>query len=747
SPLLSRLVVSYASIALTCILITSIALMLKSQSREIAQINADAVTRLSLADRAATLIVEQSHLIGNQAMVDMRLADYMTRSAIGPLERYQVLLKLRQYKSASLSPDHLGVYNASTGEYFCDGLVVPGFADRYRAALARRAGGTYILYMPELIANTSISTPAPPRRTITFMYLNRYKADVDKSCFTVSIPQSSLVALARANYPAADGELFVVDGQGTILSHEDDRRFMEPAGDTPYLRAILDSGAAEGSFVETIDGAAHLVSYVRSAQFDWTFVSAQPYAQVSAELFHLRRLAFAIAAIMLAFALALIVYQSVRLYRPVADLVRHVDGRAGDGQAGGRGEELSYIGRMFDEVLGRSDLLQGELATARPILANSVYALLLAGRTDDIPDGADAMLDELQSWRGGSLRCALVRPDVRGLSIEDAMQVRLRLTRELDGCVARRAAITRHRALPADDVGAVLIAQYEDEGALRAALNQVLQELSALLAVDVCMAVGSRVGAIEEVHLSLAQARRAERHAYARGFARPLLADDLPEDAADGGQYPVELEKKLADCLTGHRPDGEVFDEIAAALSDMPVERARGAMDQLMRSVYKLNFEFLSLQEQAALAYPDDSRFRRLSDDVALLRRVAANVAGALRAQRADRGHAALDAALARIERDYADPNLTVDALADGVGLSANYLSRMFKAACGRSLHSHLTERRLEQAARLLEADDAPVSQLCEMVGITNANYFFTIFKKRYGVTPSEYRRARRGGE
>ncbi|HIY67093.1 MAG TPA: AraC family transcriptional regulator, partial [Candidatus Agrococcus pullicola] len=72
-----------------------------------------------------------------------------------------------------------------------------------------------------------------------------------------------------------------------------------------------------------------------------------------------------------------------------------------------------------------------------------------------------------------------------------------------------------------------------------------------------------------------------------------------------------------------------------------------------------------------------------------------------------------------RIDREYAHP-LDVQALAEGVNMSAGYLSREFKRAYGESPYSYLMTRRIERAMTLLRFDDRSVTDVCFTVGFSS---------------------------
>ena len=97
-----------------------------------------------------------------------------------------------------------------------------------------------------------------------------------------------------------------------------------------------------------------------------------------------------------------------------------------------------------------------------------------------------------------------------------------------------------------------------------------------------------------------------------------------------------------------------------------------------------------------------------------------------------------------RIDREYAKP-LDVEALAQGVHMSAGHLSRQFKLAYGESPYSYLMTRRIERAMALLRRGDMSVTQVCFDVGCASLGTFTTRFTELVGMPPGAYRREHGG--
>ncbi|MFV0502939.1 MAG: helix-turn-helix domain-containing protein [Lachnospirales bacterium] len=91
---------------------------------------------------------------------------------------------------------------------------------------------------------------------------------------------------------------------------------------------------------------------------------------------------------------------------------------------------------------------------------------------------------------------------------------------------------------------------------------------------------------------------------------------------------------------------------------------------------------------------------------------------------------------------NYCD-KITLDSMCQIVNLSKQHFSRLFKSYTGKTFIEYLTLFRLEQAEKLLLQTNIPVTQIPELTGFCNANYFSRVYKKNYNQTPSKTRKNR----
>lgn len=91
------------------------------------------------------------------------------------------------------------------------------------------------------------------------------------------------------------------------------------------------------------------------------------------------------------------------------------------------------------------------------------------------------------------------------------------------------------------------------------------------------------------------------------------------------------------------------------------------------------------------------------------------------------------------IENHYSE-DISLFTAAEHVHMNHVYLSRLFKKELGETFLENLTKYRLQKACELLSNSDYKIYEISSMVGIFDAGYFSQVFKKYYGLTPSEYR-------
>lgn len=87
---------------------------------------------------------------------------------------------------------------------------------------------------------------------------------------------------------------------------------------------------------------------------------------------------------------------------------------------------------------------------------------------------------------------------------------------------------------------------------------------------------------------------------------------------------------------------------------------------------------------------------------------------------------------------------ISVKDVADAIGKSTSLISKKFKKELGFNLCDFITSRKLEEGKSLLLYSEKSISDISEYLCFSSQSYFQNIFKKKYGMTPYNYRKEHR---
>ncbi|WP_213880392.1 AraC family transcriptional regulator [Pseudomonas sp. dw_358] len=154
------------------------------------------------------------------------------------------------------------------------------------------------------------------------------------------------------------------------------------------------------------------------------------------------------------------------------------------------------------------------------------------------------------------------------------------------------------------------------------------------------------------------------------------------------------------------------------------LEQAQGLMQQIAdsRGVRRLGY-FLILME--LLAACED--YQLLSDITAPQLADEHNI---------DRTNRAVDYIFSHYSRE-----LTLEEVAEHLGMKPTYFSRVFKQSTGRTFVEFVNRLRISKSCELLADGDKPVTDVCFESGFNNISNFNRRFQQLKGMTPSHYRR------
>ena len=89
---------------------------------------------------------------------------------------------------------------------------------------------------------------------------------------------------------------------------------------------------------------------------------------------------------------------------------------------------------------------------------------------------------------------------------------------------------------------------------------------------------------------------------------------------------------------------------------------------------------------------------------------------------------------------EYSSSPLQINEIANYVGLSRSYFSRLFTKETGQAPYDYLLEVRINRAKQMLALDEIPVSVVAEQCGFVNTSHFSRVFREKTGQPPASFR-------
>lgn len=260
-------------------------------------------------------------------------------------------------------------------------------------------------------------------------------------------------------------------------------------------------------------------------------------------------------------------------------------------------------------------------------------------------------------------------------------------------------------------------------------------------ALTVCL--GGAVSGPDEVPRSFLEAEALGPWAWIFPETRIFVgrSDLLTRKGVPGG-FPGGGPEAFSQALRLRR-EGEAFEALDRLRIDIrtgeaSLDQCRTALAGISRALADWSADLKVEESPSPVPLPAQA-----SDLDAFLEAVRAATADRLRRvddRRHDRNSVLVQRILAYVDGHLGD-DLSLDRVGAEVGLSAGYLSTVFKETTGNSFLASVTERRMEAGRQLLETTRGSVKDISHRVGFQTPAYFIRQFKVRYGRTPAEFRR------
>ncbi len=552
--------------------------------------------------------------------------------------------------------------------------------------------------------------------------------------------------------------IIVLDQEGKMMAYHDGGS--SPGEDNRLDLAAIGSPERTGDSgpwsIRRYDGRKYFVSEMSIGLNDWRLVSILSYEKVMGQMESFRNISFLLIGIALIASIVLSVAAGNRLYKPIGKLTdlfaRHSAHR---GQAPVTRDEMSYISGVYRNTLNELKHANQEERKNQRIVHDyrlrrwitdsgtvTEQELLACAEADPLLFPEE---DERPSWR-----LAVIAPD----SPPAPSTIPEELYRFAVCNITEETLSRKHpaRVLDMKNEFIVAVIRLTGDNADPDDLRDLLRE-----AIDTCNRYYQRTfsssisGPVSDYKaISGAYHSTVQQLMYRLLFGRGSVIS--PEDVADNlerqdAAIPLEWEKKLGEAIRSKEIKAirAALDKWFSAIATFPYDYMTFSVQQIVLVIKQL------LREPAFQGHIDPIEMQTLgakvirSDTLADMRDKVEQFLEQLcqagqSPEKEDKNRIIVDAIKEFVEKNALDANLSLQMIASNFKMSTAYVGRIFKQYENLSVGDYINGHRLDKARAMLLDSDYSVKEIADYLSFNNSSYFITLFKKRYGVTPKEFR-------
>ena len=298
---------------------------------------------------------------------------------------------------------------------------------------------------------------------------------------------------------------------------------------------------------------------------------------------------------------------------------------------------------------------------------------------------------------------------------------------------------------------AAIVQLYEqtDTEMLNNVVNEVCMAASRIYDMKLSAGISNTTNQWSTLSYAKNEAISALDYRLVLGDGKAIAYEDIAQDTTISLSFQEQDSKtlssaiRLASSLEIKETVSSIFGQLYR--HKMPLDRYHVFVMELMLSLLKM-MEQYQIDSKAIFAknfdpYHPLKQFNSLVEFEKELTRICVAISRSIQEQRVHASKAVVSSVMEYIQENFANPTLNVETISRSFHISASYLSRIFKKETDESLIGYLTDLRLEEATKLLLTTNEKSYAVAQQVGYSDPNYFSYVFKKKYGIAPTRYRK------
>ncbi|WP_426448460.1 AraC family transcriptional regulator [Paenibacillus sp. S-38] len=600
----------------------------------------------------------------------------------------------------------------------------------------------------DIHASVSASNTMQPLITYARSYPFHSTGEASDLMIGMDIKESAFSGILQQMMPADYPNTYLMDQQGIVISAADKsmlgRRAAEPASS---IENMLASQAEAQSFTETVGGTSYVVSHHKLESNGWKIYNVVQENSFYQKSIMLQQVILYICLLAILIGMVLSGIFTVVSYSPVKRLLTRIKGLF-DHPSETRHNEYVLIDTAIHKLTSRVSSLEETLQANQPVIKHNVVLNILRNSYQ-----ADELEEQLQSlslsMAYSGYCCLVIDPFSKGFKELDSKMNQYAVYKLINQLEAARLEDTRLIAeeLPDRKIVVIVCTHRPQDALLESISNRILSEVEAHFGLHFKIAWGLWVEEWSRVYQSFADAQILIKYGFFFPETSIIRDYSLLNREHSHLEMPQSALLKFKEKLQARNTEG-----LTAAIDNLLRDLKEGmyAADYgqfVLRNLISMYADFLKtarVKPSGALQTDLYKQYRSIYDIQGFREWLVLSIAECYvhMDKRSDERAVESIEAVKHYIGSHLSEDLSLEAVAAKVFLSAKYLSKIFKEETGMGYTEFVTQKRMERALELMKNNSLTVEQIAGAVGYGTPAYFIKKFKEIHGCTPKNYVRS-----
>lgn len=587
-------------------------------------------------------------------------------------------------------------------------------------------------------------------KTISILFNDSDKKNISSnSSIVITIDKNEL---EKKLLGKIDGITIAIDNSGNVIFSSNESEIKDSISNQVYFSRIISAKNSQGNFKVKINNNNKIISYAKSTQTGFYIINVLDTDYYTNIILKNELTIISISLIILLVFLLVGFFISSNIYSPIKKVTAQFSGSKYVDTGDIHVTEIATISQVFNNALHHIDELEMKSDDNNIKLKEEFLRRLLRGNSSE-----EVISNENQNYnfdiKFSNLILCCIRIDNHanmGWNKKLAYESTLR---SIFPEVLNRDFIYEAVNMYEGEFALLINFRNTSENSFNlivSAMDNLREITRKTLPITLSIGISGVSNSVTECTNCYIKAMELVKHRFILGFDHTIYQRLLEDIISTNVNYPDEMSDRLNKAIRLNKKDEfeNILHDIIELLKGYPYSKSISMLFQVITECIKTINQTSQQDSKKYYLGLDDintifSSLETLEQAEDWLKNIFYNyqeMMEKINLLKNDKHYKLVEKMRNYIKENFRDCNMNVESLADMAGYTSYYFSKIFKDITGLAVIDYIRQVRINTAKELLCIDEVKISDISGIIGFSNPSYFYSIFKKDVGLTPSAYK-------